>query len=42
MAPYDGDDAPAPKVVAGPQGVPCDDPFDFADALGCALRSYFE
>ena len=42
MAPYDGDDAPPPpKTVAGPKGVPCDDPFDFADALGCKLRSYF-
>jgi hypothetical protein len=39
MAPYDDDDAGlAPKTVAGPRGVPCDDPFDFAAALGCDLR----
>jgi hypothetical protein len=31
---------PLAKTVPGPRGVPCDDPFDFADALGCALRAF--
>jgi len=42
MAPSDDDDGLGePKTVAGPEGVPCDDPFDFAEALGCSLRTYF-
>lgn len=39
MAGSDEDDAP---TVAGPKGIPCDDPFEFAAAHGCQLRSYFE
>lgn len=29
-------------TVAGPKGIPCDDPFEFAAAHGCQLRPYFE
>lgn len=28
-------------TVPGPRSVPCDDPFAFAEALGCVLRPYF-
>lgn len=34
------DDGSLP-TVPGPPGVPRDDPFDFAEALGCALRPYY-
>ncbi len=42
MAPtYDDEDLPPLKTVAGPKGVPCTDPFDFAKALGCDLRKFW-
>lgn len=34
------DGGPSSKTVAGPRGVPNRDPFEFAEALGCKLRSY--
>jgi hypothetical protein len=38
--PSDDEDDELP-TVAGPKGIPCDDPFEFAEALGCKLRRYF-
>jgi hypothetical protein len=35
----DANDGP---TVAGPKGIPCDDPFELAAAFGCHLRPYFE
>lgn len=36
------DEHPAPQFVAGPKGIPHEDPFRFADALGCKLRPYYD
>ncbi len=40
MAPSYDDELPEPKTVAGPKGVPCSDPFEFAKALGCDVRRF--
>jgi hypothetical protein len=45
MAPCYDDDGGRLEIrrpVKGPPGIPSDDPFDFAAALGCDLRRYFE
>lgn len=36
------DDLGDPETVPGPPGLPCDDPFELADALGCPLRPFLE
>lgn len=41
MAETFDDEIPQPETVAGPEGIPCDDPFAFAEALGCPLRQYY-
>ncbi len=38
MGPLDEDEGGV-ETVPGPPGLPCDDPFTFAEALGCQLRS---
>jgi hypothetical protein len=40
-APSDDDDEDELETVAGPAGVPRTDPFEFAAALGFALRPYY-
>lgn len=42
MAPTYDDEFPEPETVAGPRGVPAKDPFEFASALGCELRAFYE
>lgn len=44
MAPFDEDEGlelGAPELFPGPEGIPCDDPFAFAEALGCPLRELY-